>query len=79
LNAVKALKEAGVNVKGMVAIFSYGFEVANTNFKEEKVTLKTLSNYENLLEEALDTKYITSKEQDILASWNANPTEWNGY
>ncbi len=79
LNAVKALKEAGVNVKGMVAIFSYGFEVANTNFKEENVTLKTLSNYENLLEEALDTKYITSKEQDILASWNANPSEWNGF
>lgn len=79
LNAVKALKEAGVNVKGMVAIFSYGFEVANTNFKEENVTLKTLSNYENLLEEALDTKYITSKEQDILTSWNANPSEWNGF
>jgi orotate phosphoribosyltransferase len=77
LNAVKALKEAGVNVKGMAAIFSYGFEVANTNFKEEEVTLKTLSNYESLLEEALDTKYITSKEQDILASWNANPSEWN--
>jgi orotate phosphoribosyltransferase len=79
LNAVKALKEAGVNVKGMVAIFSYGFEVAYTNFKEENVTLRTLSNYENLLEEALDTKYITSKEQDILASWNANPSEWNGF
>lgn len=79
LNAVKALKEAGVNVKGMVAIFSYGFEVANTNFKEAKVTLKTLSNYESLLEEALDTQYITSKEQDILASWNANPSEWNGF
>lgn len=79
LNAVRALKEAGVNVKGMVAIFSYGFEVANTNFIEEEVTLHTLSNYENLLEEALDTKYITSKEQDILASWNANPSEWNGF
>ncbi len=79
LNAVKALKEAGVNVKGMVAIFSYGFEIANSNFKNQKVTLKTLSNYESLLEEALDTKYITSKELDILASWNANPSEWNGH
>lgn len=79
LNAVKALKEAGVHVKGMVAIFSYGFEVAATNFKEENVTLHTLSNYESLLEQALDTKYITSKEQDILSAWNANPSEWNGF
>ena len=77
LNAVKALKEAGVNVKGMVAIFSYGFEVASNNFKQENVQLHTLSNYENLLEQALDTKYITAKEQDILAQWNANPSEWN--
>ena len=77
LNAVKALKEADVNVKGMVAIFSYGFEVARTNFETAHVELNTLSNYENLLEQALDTKYITSKEQDILALWNANPSEWN--
>ena len=77
LNAVKALKEEGVNVKGMVAIFSYGFEVAANNFKDEKVTLHTLSNYESLLEQALDTNYITSKEQDVLADWNANPSEWN--
>lgn len=79
LSAVKALEEAHVNVKGMVAIFSYGFELAKTNFKTENVTLHTLSNYENLLEEALDTKYITAKEQDILATWNANPSEWNGF
>ncbi len=79
LNAVKALKEAGVNVKGMVAIFSYGFEVAKNNFSQDNVTLQTLSNYESLLEQALDTKYITTEEQDILATWNANPSEWNGF
>lgn len=77
LNAVRALKEAGLNVKGMVAIFSYGFEVADKNFKEEKITLHTLSNYQYLLEQALDTKYITIKEQDILTTWNANPGEWH--
>ncbi|WP_431137044.1 orotate phosphoribosyltransferase [Psychroserpens mesophilus] len=77
LNAVKALKDANVNVKGMVAIFSYGFQVARDNFEKAHVELNTLSNYENLLEQALDTKYITSKEQDILALWNANPSEWN--
>jgi orotate phosphoribosyltransferase len=77
LNAVKALNEAEVNVKGMVAIFSYGFEVAHENFKAAQVDLNTLSNYENLLEQALDTNYITEAQQDILAKWNANPSEWN--
>ena len=77
LNAVKALEEAEANVKGMVAIFSYGFDIAKNNFEESQVELTTLSNYENLLEQALDTNYITEKQQDILASWNANPSEWN--
>ena len=77
LNAVKALKEAQVNVKGMVAIFSYGFEIAEKNFEEEKITLNTLSNYENLLEQALDTKYISEDQLQTLSDWNANPGEWN--
>ena len=77
LNAVAALKEADVNIKGMVAIFSYGFDVANKNFEDAAVELHTLGNYENLLEQALDTNYITAKEQDILAQWNSNPSEWN--
>lgn len=79
LNAVKALRDADVHVKGMVTIFSYGFEVATNNFKEADVTLHTLSNYSSLLEQALDTNYITSKEQDVLADWNANPSEWNTF
>lgn len=78
LNAVKALKDAGANVKGMVAIFTYGFEIASSNFKAENVVLYTMSNYESLLEQALETKYITVKEEGILADWNSNPSEWNG-
>lgn len=76
LNAIQALREANVNIKGMVAIFTYGFEVASTNFETEKVTLYTLSNYEKLLDQALKTKYITTKEKIILSQWNANPSEW---
>ena len=76
LNAVNALKEAGLNVKGMAAIFTYGFKTAADNFKENNVDLFTLSNYENLLEQATETNYINEKEQEILASWNANPSEW---
>ena len=77
LNAVKALKEAEVNIKGMVAIFSYGFDVADKNFSNAKIDLHTLGNYESLLEQALDTRYITQEQQDILALWNANPSKWN--
>ena len=77
LNAVAALKEAGAVVKGMVAIFSYGFDVATQNFKDKNVNLKTLSNYENLLEQALDSNYISQKELATLQEWRAHPSEWN--
>ncbi len=77
LNAVKALKDAEVNVKGMVAIFTYGFKVAEDNFKKADISLHTLGNYENLLEQALETKYITDKQLETLAEWNANPSKWN--
>lgn len=76
LNAVKALKEAEAEVKGMIAIFSYGFKVAVDNFIADNVNLHTLSNYESLLEKALKTNYITPKQLDILSDWNKNPSEW---
>ncbi len=79
LNAVKALKEVSTNVKGMVAIFSYGFDIANSNFEKEQVTLHTLSNYDSLLDEALETNYITKEQRHTLSIWNANPSKWNVY
>lgn len=77
LNAVQALKAADANVKGMVAIFNYGFEIADENFKKEGVELTTLSNYDNLLEQALDTNYISEKELLALKDWRKNPSEWS--
>ncbi|KAA1242977.1 orotate phosphoribosyltransferase [Aquimarina sp. RZ0] len=77
LNAVKALQEVDANVKGMVAIFNYGFDIASENFKEAALALHTLSNYENLLEQALDTNYITGAQQKTLQSWRTNPAGWN--
>lgn len=77
LNAVKALKEAGINVKGMIAIFTYGFDVASKNFKKANIKLQTLSNYESLLEQALDTNYIAEKQLKTLSEWNTNPSKWN--
>jgi len=76
LNAVKALRDANANVMGMVAIFNYGFKIANDNFKEANVELTTLSNYENLLEQALDTNYINEKNLEALKTWCLNPSEW---
>jgi len=77
LNAVKALNEAKVNVKGMIAIFTYGFEVASENFKKNDIDLYTLSNYESLLDQALETKYISQKDLKTLSTWNDNPSKWN--
>lgn len=76
LQAVAALKEANATVKGMVAIFSYGFDVAIKNFEDANITLKTLSNYEYLLEQALDSKYISSEELRTLEDWRKEPSTW---
>jgi orotate phosphoribosyltransferase len=78
LVAVDALKTAKVNVKGMAAIFTYGFEVSKENFENNNVNLFTLSNYESLLEQALDTNFINQNEVEILSKWNSNPSEWTG-
>ncbi|HRG18735.1 MAG TPA: orotate phosphoribosyltransferase [Flavobacterium lutivivi] len=77
LMAVEALKEAEVHVKGMVAIFSYGFQVAEENFKNANVELFTLSNYENLLHLAVTKNYINEEELQTLQEWRLNPSEWN--
>ncbi|WP_442267013.1 orotate phosphoribosyltransferase [Tenacibaculum sp. ZS6-P6] len=76
LNAIKALKEANATVKGMVAIFSYGFSIAEETFNKHNLDFCTLSNYESLLEQALDSNYITQQELQTLENWRLNPSEW---
>ncbi len=76
LDAVETLKEADAVVKGMVAIFTYNFDIAQANFKEKNIPLTTLSNYTYLLEQALDSKFITSKELLALNEWRCNPSQW---
>jgi orotate phosphoribosyltransferase len=76
LLAVEALRNQGANIKGMAAIFSYGFQVAQDNFAAANVDLYTLSNYENLLELAVAKKYITETEQELLQEWRKSPSEW---
>jgi len=76
LKAVAALKEIGCNVKGMVAIFSYGFQIAEEAFKKEKITLHTLTNYNQLIDQAVNLEYISAEKIDTLKSWRENPSEW---
>jgi len=76
LNAVNALKEVGANVKGMVAIFTYGFENAIQNFADANVNLTCLSNYQILIKQAVDTNYITEKDLETLNNWRLNPSNW---
>ena len=77
LNAVKALQDQDIKVKGMVAIFSYGFEFADQNFEKANVELITLSDYEHLLQQAIETNYIAQNELETLENWRKNPSKWS--
>ncbi len=76
LKAVDALRDAGCEVKGMVAIFTYGFKVAEDNFKKSKVKLTTLTDYNSLIEQALDSEYIAENEVESLKEWRLAPDVW---
>lgn len=76
LKAVEAVRQAGCEVVGMVAIFTYGFPIAEEKFKEAGVTLYTLSNYNAVLEAAAETGYINSEDIETLKVWRENPSQW---
>lgn len=76
LKAVEALRNAGYEVVGMVASYTYGFDVAKQAFEDAKVQLLTLTNYEAVLEAALQTGYISKDQIPTLNEWRSNPSEW---
>lgn len=73
MKAVKALKEAGADVIGVVAIFSYNFKKAQDLFEEEKVEYRTLTNYDVLLPIAAEMGYVKEEELELLKQWSKNP------
>ena len=77
LKAVEALRGAGANVLGMLAIFSYGFDVANDNFENANCILKTLTDYHTLIDIAVDTNYVEPDEIQTLEKWRQDPGNWN--
>lgn len=78
LKAVEAIRRNGCDVIGMVASYTYGFDTAVEAFKEAKVPLITLTNYEAVLEVALKTQYIAEEDIPVLNEWRKDPAHWEG-
>jgi orotate phosphoribosyltransferase len=76
LQAIDALKAEGVIVKGMVSIFTYGFELAEQNFKNANCIFYSLCNYETLIKQAQLSGQIKESEMKTLMDWRQNPTNW---
>lgn len=77
LKAVAALREAGFEVVGMVASFTYGFSVAEEAFKAAGIPLVTLTNYQSVVEKALEIGYIKPDDVPMLNEWRNDPANWN--
>jgi orotate phosphoribosyltransferase len=78
LKAVEAIRNNGCEVAGMIAAYTYGFDVAAKAFKEANVELITLTNYEAVVCEAVRIGYIDESEVDLLNEWRKDPAHWNG-
>ncbi|MEY3237105.1 MAG: hypothetical protein RI883_1206 [Bacteroidota bacterium] len=76
IKAVEALKEAEMDVKGLIAIFTYGFSIADDNFKNANCPYVTLTNYDFLIEEALRKDYISKNDLTSLREWKDHPETW---
>ena len=76
LAAVKALEKEGLNIKGLISIFTYSFDEADKNFKKQNCEKTSLCDYQTLIDEALKSNYIDNKDLDVLEQWRKNPKNW---
>jgi len=76
IKAVKALRDAECKVKGMISIFSYGFNLAEENFKAAKCKVVSLCNYNDLIQVAVEYDYISSADLAALKKWRESPETW---
>ena len=76
LKAVDAIRRAGCEVIGMVASYTYDFPVAKQAFDDAKVELITLTDYEHVVAEALETGYISDADVEVLNEWRKAPADW---
>jgi len=77
LKAVEALRENKCHVLGMVAIFTYGFDLAKNNFEKSNCKLITLSDYNSMLEFAVESEYVSQSDLESLSEWRLNPSKWS--
>ena len=77
LLAVEALREKGADIKGMLAIFTYGMEKATENFKNNNCLLSTLTNYDALIQKAVEENYIRKEDLESLLEWKKDPQAWS--
>lgn len=78
LKAVEAIRRDGCEVVGMVASYTYGFPVAEHAFKDANVKLVTLTDYDHVVNQALETGYIQDEDVAVLHKWRKDPAHWNG-
>ncbi len=76
LKAVEALRAQGIEVIGMIAVFTYGLRAAGENFEVSGVPLVTLSNYSFLIDEAVSMNYVKPEDLESLKKWRRNPSKW---
>ena len=76
LKAVDALRKGGLEVKGLIAIFTYGFDAANANFANSECPYLTLSDYDTMVSMALDSNLISKDDLESLKNWRTNPKKW---
>ncbi len=76
LDAVEQLRSVGLEVTGVIAIFSYELQKAMENFGNMNIKYKSLSNYNDLIQQAVEMKYVSEEDLSILAAWNSSPQNW---
>lgn len=76
IKAAEALQAQGIEVLGMIAIFTYGFKTADQNFEDKNLKLVTLSNYSYLIDEALKQDYIKAEDVELLKNWRRSPEKF---
>jgi len=78
IKAAIALRDVGIDVLGLVSIFTYGFDIARQNFANEGLKVSSLSNYNDIIEEAVAANYVSSNEVESLKAWRQDPASWQG-
>jgi orotate phosphoribosyltransferase len=76
LQVVQVLRDAGLEVVGMVSIFSYGFDVADQAFKEAGVVLRSLTTYQEMIDLGKERGQISPDQEELLLNWRKNPSAW---